>query len=138
MNLHKRFATVAMTGALIGGGLLATGSATAATPGEVVAQSCYGNAKTYTKAAGTQIYPNYPTFNYLKTTSSCADINIKTGTDRYVKVCFLPQSGGRSCQADYKLAKAGSWKVIATNVKDKTQYQFHFRSEAKSSGSYAS
>lgn len=137
MNLHKRFATVAMTGALIGGGLLATGSATAATSGETVAQSCYGNAKTYTKAAGTQIYPNYPTFFYLKTTSSCADINIKTNTNRYVKVCFLVTGGGRNCQAEYKLTTAGSWKVIAANVKDNTQYQFHFRSDAKSTGSYA-
>ncbi|MGA5143402.1 hypothetical protein [Streptomyces azureus] len=137
MNLRKRFATVAMTGALIGGGLLGTSSAGAATQGEVVAQSCYGNARGYTKASGTHIYPNYPTANYLKTTSSCADINIKTDTDRYVKVCFLDMSGGKECQADYKLAKAGSWKVVATNVKDNTEYQFYFRSDAKSTGHYA-
>ncbi|MET9772301.1 hypothetical protein [Streptomyces sp. NPDC006415] len=46
--------------------------------------------------------------------------------------------GGRSCQADYKLTEAGSWIVIATNVKDNTEYQFHFRSDARSTGQYAS
>ncbi|MGP4044901.1 hypothetical protein [Streptomyces sp. 2A115] len=137
MNLRKRFATVAMTGALIGGGLLGTSSAGAATQGEAVAQSCYGNARDYTKSAGTHIYPNFPTFNYLKTTSSCADINIKTDTNRYVKVCFLLSGGGKECQADYKLATAGSWKAVATNVRDNTQYQFYFRSDVESTGHHA-
>lgn len=59
-NLRKRLATVDMGGALIDGGLLGTSSAGAATQGEAVAQSCYGNARDYSKASGTHIYPVRP------------------------------------------------------------------------------
>ncbi|MDF3147075.1 MULTISPECIES: hypothetical protein [unclassified Streptomyces] len=139
MSARKRFIALAVTGAVAGSGLIATtaGTAGAVTRGDVVAQSCYGSADDYTKASGTQIYPNYPTFFYLKTSSNCADINIKTDTNRYVKVCFLTSGGGTSCQTDYKLATAGNWRVIATNVKDGTEFQFHFRSDAKSTGHWA-
>ncbi|MDQ0750760.1 MULTISPECIES: hypothetical protein [Streptomyces] len=136
MTIRKRFVAVALAGAVVGSGMITT-AAGAATRGEVVAQSCYGDANTYTKDTGTNWYPNYPNFHRLITTSSCADINIKTNTDRYVKVCFLPRDGGRDCQDNYKLAKKGTWTVIATDVKDNTSFQFYFRSDAKSTGSYA-
>ncbi|WP_369171847.1 hypothetical protein AB5J49_29405 [Streptomyces sp. R28] len=136
MNIGKRIAALALTGAVVGSGLIATtaGTAGAATQGEAVARSCYGNALSYTKDAGTHIYPNYPNFYYLIATSNCADINIKTNTDRYVKVCFLTSGGGKDCQDNYKLATKGDWTVIATNVRDNAKFQFYFRSDAKSTG----
>lgn len=137
MHIRKQFAAAALTGVVAASSLVAAtaGPAAAAERG---ARSCYGNANDYTKAAGTHIYPNYPTFYYLLATSNCADINIKTNTDRYVKVCFQTSGGGTDCQDDYKLAKAGSWTVIATNVRDNAHYHFYFRSDAKSTGQYAS
>ncbi|KAF4406917.1 MULTISPECIES: hypothetical protein [Streptomyces] len=135
MFVRTRIAAAAASTVIAAGCLVATaGPAGAAEQG---ASSCYGDASSYTKASGQHLYPNYPTLNYLLTTTSCADINIKTGTDRYVKVCFHPQSGGTECQSGYKLAKAGSWTVVATNVKDRTRYQFYFRSDAKSTGHIA-
>ncbi|MFD5161623.1 hypothetical protein ACFWMJ_26680 [Streptomyces hawaiiensis] len=136
MYVRARIAAATASIVIAAGCLVATaGPAAAAEQG---ARSCYGNANSYTKASGQHLYPNYPTLNYLVATTDCADINIKSDTDRYVKVCFHPKSGGTQCQADYKLAKAGSWTVIATDVKDKTHYQFYFRSDAKSTGQYAS
>ena len=136
MTIRTRFAAAALAGAVAGSGLINT-TASAATQGEVAAQSCYGSANDYTKDKGTRWYPNYPNFHRLIATSNCADINIKTDTDRYVKVCFIPSNGEQDCQANYKLARAGSWTVIATNVRDNAFFQFYFRSDAKSTGSYA-
>ncbi|MGN9759363.1 hypothetical protein [Streptomyces sp. SD31] len=136
MNIGKQLAA-AVVGVVAAGSLVA-GTAGPAGAAERGARSCYGNANDYNKASGTHWYPNYPTFNYLRATSNCADINIKTNTNRYVKVCFHLSGGSRDCQADYKLAEAGTWTVIATDVKDNTHYQFYFRSDAKSTGQYAS
>lgn len=137
MNIRKRIAALALTGAVVGGGLIATtaataGTAGAATQGEVVAQSCYGNAWSYSKPSGTPFSPTNTT--YL-TTANCADINIKTNTDRKVKVCFYAGGGGLNyCQPDYKSTKAGEWKVIASDVKDGTKFRFQFESSAASTG----
>ncbi|WP_372348491.1 hypothetical protein [Streptomyces sp. KL116D] len=133
MYVRTRFAASLVTGAVVAGGLVGASAGTAG----AAARSCYGSASSYTKASGTHLYPNYPTSFYMVTTANCADINIKTDTTRYVKVCFQPSSGGRECQSDYKRAAAGSWTTIATDVKDNTHYQFYFRSDAKSTGQVA-
>ncbi|MCD7445679.1 hypothetical protein K4B79_46835 [Streptomyces lincolnensis] len=132
MQVRKRFVASVVTGVIAASGLIATTAGQASAAG-----ACLDNAQSYTKASGTHLYPNYPTLNYLLTSANCADINIKTNTERYVKVCFLPSSGGRQCQAEYKLAKADTWMEIATDVKDNTRYQFYFRSDASSSGQFA-
>ena len=136
MYVRTRIAAVIASAAIAAGCLVAGAGPTAAA--EQGARSCYGEANSYNKASGTHIYPNYPNFFYLLATAACVDINIKTNTNRYVKVCFQLSAGGTQCQTDYKLATAGDWTVIATNVKDATHYHFYFRSDAKSTGSYAS
>lgn len=134
MNVRKRLVAAAVTGVLAGGGLVGStaGPAGAATQGEVVAKSCYGNAWSYSKPSGTLFSPSNTTYF---TTANCADINIKTGTSRKVKVCFYASGGGLNyCQDDYKTTTAGEWKVIASDVKDGTNFRFQFASSAASTG----
>ncbi|MGW1291630.1 hypothetical protein [Streptomyces sp. NPDC002533] len=137
MEIRKRFLAVAMTGALAGAGLIGgtAGTAGAAAQGDVVAQSCYGNAWTYSKRAGAYLQPESTTYF---TTANCADINIKTNTSRSVRVCFYSSSGGLNyCQTSYKTTTAGQWKVIASNVLDGTHFKFEFASSAASTGQRA-
>ncbi|MDQ0715697.1 hypothetical protein QFZ55_005149 [Streptomyces luteogriseus] len=133
MSIRKRFVAIAMTGALAGAGLVGstTVAAGAVTQGEVTAQSCYQDW-TYDKPAGTRFMPEK--YLYI-TTSNCADINIKTGTNRTVRVCFYASGGGLNyCQSSYKTTTAGEWKVIASDVKDGTKFRFEFNSTAASRG----
>ncbi|MCT9075441.1 hypothetical protein [Streptomyces fulvoviolaceus] len=134
----RKLVTLAMTGALVSGGLIGATTAGAATQGELTAQSCYGSAHDYDTVAGYHYEPPAD-YDYYKATSNCADINIKTDTNRYVKVCFFTADNEfLYCQESHKLTTAGEWKVIATNVNDGTRFKFHFRSDAVSTGEYAS
>ncbi|MER6159590.1 hypothetical protein ABT147_29255 [Streptomyces sp. NPDC001868] len=140
MTLRKRFVAVAMTGALAGGGLVAvTTSANAAGQGELAARSCYGNAKSYTKKEDFHLVPlPSQTPEYFTTTSDCADINIRTNSNRYVKVCFYKSNGDLNyCQDDYKYAEKDTWKVIATDVNNGVKFRFHFKITATATGEYA-
>ncbi|MFE9646902.1 hypothetical protein ACFYO0_22835 [Streptomyces sp. NPDC006365] len=135
MTRHKRFVTVAVIGALTGGSLVGStaGTAGAATQGAAVAQSCYGDAWSYSKPANTFFQPSSGALYF--TTDNCADINIKTDTSRKVKVCFYASGGGLNyCQREYKTTTAGAWKVIAGDVKDGTKFKFQFASSAASTG----
>ncbi|MGP4044900.1 hypothetical protein [Streptomyces sp. 2A115] len=137
MHIRKRFVAVAMTGALAGAGLIGgtAGAAGAATQGDVVAQSCYGNAWSYSKPSGTYFQPQSVTYFM---TGNCADINIKTDTGRRVKVCFYSSSGGLNyCQSEYKTTTAGEWKVIADDVLRGTNFKFQFASSTASTGKRA-
>ncbi|MGW0285328.1 hypothetical protein ACWDXT_19725 [Streptomyces sp. NPDC003236] len=127
MKLRKHLTVGLLSAAFIGSTLIVAPTAQAA------ATSCYGSAKSYTKPTGARWYP---TTGRLTTTSNCADINIKTNQSAYVQVCFYPTSGGSTCGA-YKSAPAGQWTVIATGVKDGTQFQFLFASDAYNSGVWA-
>ncbi|MET9552341.1 hypothetical protein [Streptomyces sp. NPDC006645] len=120
--------TLALTGtALVGLGAVAP-SASAAT--------CYGSAHSYSKPANSTFLPNIGN-GHFRTTSNCADINVKTNADRYIKVCFAPSSGDTQCQDDFKLARRGVWTVIATDVKDATKFAFHFEATGVSTGYWA-
>lgn len=134
-RFRKHLAAFAAVAA-IGGGL-----ATAPTAGateqaapqsdEISASNCLGGANKYSKAKD---FHWLPPGLYFKTSSRCNDIQIKPKTNRYVSVCFKdPATGCRGA----KLAKAGKWTVLASNVKTGSEYQFFFRSLAKSSGEYA-
>ncbi|MFI1220851.1 MULTISPECIES: hypothetical protein [unclassified Streptomyces] len=134
MHIRKRFLAAALTGALAGAGLIG-GTAGAATQGDVVAQSCYGDAWSYSKPSGTYLQPQSVTYFM---TGNCADINIKTGTNRRVRVCFYSSSGGLNyCQGSYKTTTAGQWKVIASSVLKGTHFKFDFASSAASTGQRA-
>lgn len=72
----------------------------------------------------------------METTGNCADINIRTNNNTFVRVCFAGETGSK-CQADFKRATAGQWTTVATNVKDKVWYYFQFYNDGASSGLYA-
>ncbi|MEV7020405.1 MULTISPECIES: hypothetical protein [unclassified Streptomyces] len=130
MPMRQRIAATAISAVLAGGAL---GLAPAAQAHDTASASCYGGANSYLKPAGTYWLPAGDVFS---TSSACADINIKPNTNRYVKVCF--ETDGRlECQANYTLARAGQWNVIARNVRDGALFAFEFRSDAKSTGSWA-
>ncbi|WP_407564977.1 hypothetical protein [Streptomyces sp. 184] len=97
------------------------------------AMSCYGDAKSFTKYQGDVSYPVPATGNYLTTTSSCSDINVRTGWDVFVRVCFV-RTG---CQADWKRTEGGEWLVVATNVRDGAQYYLNFITKDLITGGYA-
>ncbi|MFD9423741.1 MULTISPECIES: hypothetical protein [unclassified Streptomyces] len=125
----KALAVATSSAALAFGGF--TGVATAAPQGDVSVQvTCYGGAKSYSKAAGRH------TTAVFKTSTRCADIDIKTNTTRSVKVCFKLSSGSFDCQSSYKSATANAWKVIATDIQDNQEFVFYFESTA-ATGSYA-
>lgn len=134
MSIRKRFVAAAMTSALAGAGLVggtAVTAGAATTQGDVTAQACYQDWS-YNKPSGTRFLPER--YLYI-TTDNCADINIKTGTSRTVRVCFYASGGGLNyCQSDYKTTTANQWKVIASNVKDGTKFRFEFSSTAASTG----
>jgi hypothetical protein len=129
-----------VAGALVAVSTVMAGSSTAASAapdGDVGIQSCYGDAFPYYKAAGDYDHPDN---NYSKTTTSCADINIKVDTPSitYVRVCFYNRDTGYpSCQAAYTAVTAGRWTTIATNVKDNALYFFNFYYGTLSHGWYA-
>ena len=99
------------------------------------AATCYGGAGSFKKANNAKYVP---TTGWYKTTSRCSDINIQVAREgllkgRNVKVCF--QNGG--CQSAYKLARAGEWTVIATDVKDGTTFRFQFETASPAVGRWA-
>ncbi|WP_051790244.1 hypothetical protein [Streptomyces sp. NRRL S-1022] len=134
MQLRKRAAEALVSVALVTGVIAVAPSARAgqreAAPS--TAASCYGSAHAYSKPSGSYDYPTGSA--YLTTTGNCADINIKTNTNRYVKVCWLKTG---DCQSDYTLTTAGQWTTVATDVADGTDFFFWFRSDASSTGYWA-
>ncbi|QIQ01258.1 hypothetical protein [Streptomyces liangshanensis] len=127
MNVRRLVATAAATTALVAGSVML------APASQATVASCYGDASSYSKPAGTFWLPAGRTFT---TSSSCTDINIRSNTNRYVKVCF-ETNGSLNCQANYTLTTAGQWTTVATNVNDGVQFAFEFRSDALSNGSWA-
>ncbi|MBB1242779.1 hypothetical protein GL263_04205 [Streptomyces durbertensis] len=122
-------ALAALGGTLVTAPAAAAETRTGRSGGVSAASTCRGDAGSYLKEKGIHFYP--AGYN-LKTTKHCNDIQIKPKTDRWVAVC-LSKLGCRGS----KLAKAGTWTVLATNVKTGTEYHFFFRSTARSTGSYA-
>ncbi|MFC9246643.1 hypothetical protein ACFT7S_22425 [Streptomyces sp. NPDC057136] len=126
----KGLTVAASSVALAFGGF--TGAASAAPQGDLGVQvSCYDGAGSYSKADGRH------TTSVFKTSTRCADINIKTSTNRYVMVCFKLSSGSFDCQDSYKYTTGGSWKVIATDVRDSQEFVFYFQTTGLATGSYA-
>ncbi|MBU6532254.1 hypothetical protein [Streptomyces mayonensis] len=132
MKTRNRLVTSVLTGSLAAASVV-VGTTADAGAAEQGAQSCYGNAWSYSKPSGTYFQPSSGALYFA--TGNCADINIKTNTSRKVKVCFYASGGGLNyCQSGYKTTTAGQWKVIATDVIDGTKFKFQFASQAASSG----
>jgi hypothetical protein len=114
---------------------LATGLLTALTvtvggiaAGQASAAGCYDSKKLFDKPGGNYSAPTGD--GWFRTTSNCRDINVQSAMwvedGAYVKVCF--RTAG--CQDSWKWVPAGAagWKVIASDVKDGTDYRFRFLS----------
>ncbi|WP_327640402.1 hypothetical protein OHB24_19055 [Kribbella sp. NBC_00482] len=98
------------------------------------AGSCLGsaNSEQFKLPSGTLRYPSSGT--YFKTSSKCRDINVASdfsnnGNARAVKVCF--KTAG--CQDHWTNIPGDprTWKVVASNVKDGTEYYLKFYSYGK-------
>ena len=59
------------------------------------------------------------------TTTYCNDINVRPDQDVQVHTCFLPSSGGITCN-EWRSIAAGTWGLAATNVKDYTEFYLIF------------
>lgn len=136
MTVRKQFVALAMTGALAGGGLVAATATTAGAATAGQAAACYDITKAYSKPAGTYITPKGSAF--FKTSKRCKDINVKSTTDRRVKVCFYKADGKLNyCQSTFKTAKKGKWTVIATDVKDGVKFKLRFSTPVRAAGKVA-
>jgi hypothetical protein len=116
--------------AIVGALALATTGFVAVTisnPNSADAASCLTSSNyTYIdKPSGTTRYPGT---GYFRTSTNCRDINLESNwfepDVRAVKVCF--RTAG--CQDHWTNIPAGggTWKVVASNVKDGTDYYFKF------------
>ncbi|GAA1285494.1 hypothetical protein [Saccharothrix xinjiangensis] len=116
---NTRAATAAASVLLTLGTLIAGAAPANATtaPGDPAVMACYDTQKSFSKPAGGQVWP---TSGWLTTTSACTDINIRLNTSAEVRVCFKATNACNST----KWAETGKWTVVATKVKDNTQFYF--------------
>ncbi|MGX4688287.1 hypothetical protein [Streptomyces sp. JNUCC 63] len=97
--------------------VLATPATASATPQSVdAAASCYGGS----------VAVSLPPDGYSKhftTSSRCADINLRidSGGGQWVAVCWAKYN---TCQKDWTWSGQGAYKVIASDVKDGTEFYF--------------
>ncbi|MGJ5756683.1 hypothetical protein [Streptomyces galbus] len=136
--MKNRMKTLALAGSalLLAAGVGAGGAeAASATPTSTRAPAaCFDVLHSYSKPSGYGYYPTNGT--RLTTTSRCADINISPRAGAYIAVCFHPSSGSEYCNG-YTWAPANQYTVVASGVRDGTQFYFAFRSTAASSGGWA-
>ncbi|MFB7286744.1 hypothetical protein [Actinacidiphila glaucinigra] len=71
-------------------------------------------------------YDRWPGSGSATATSNCNDINVKPTLGDYVRTCFLPSSGGTSCNA-WRWIDGGTWGLAATDVKDGTKFYLQFQ-----------
>lgn len=127
MQFNRLMAGVA--GGVLTFATVMAGEATADTTSadDVTAMACYDTQSYFHKPTGSFIHPST---EWLTTTSSCNDINVKLDLAGEVKVCF--ENGG--CQARYKWAPTGQWTAIATGVRDGSRYKLRFGTDGTYSG----
>jgi hypothetical protein len=98
------------------------------------AATCYGGAVKFFKREKETFAPQD---SWFQTSSRCNDINLSLGPgsqkERRVKVCFYK----KPCQERYTHVVAGTWTVIATDVKDGTKFRFMFETQEQVNGRYA-
>ncbi|MFE9391348.1 hypothetical protein [Streptomyces sp. NPDC006784] len=129
MKTRARIVRSLMTMALAAGGIsVATASPASAAPAKAAA--CYDVAVSYsTTQYGAQ--HEWPATGYARTSSSCADINVRPNSTISVRTCFRATA---SCNS-WRTISGGTWGLAATDVLDGTDYWLVF--SAPSSGRVA-
>ncbi len=121
--MRSRTLRVLAAAALTAGGLTALTAPTAVAAGTAV-QSCLGTAKSFTSTES--VPARWPASGSVTATSNCNDINVKPTIGDDVRTCFLPSSGGTTCNA-WRPISGGTWGLAATDVKDGTKFYVQFR-----------
>ncbi|MER5889452.1 hypothetical protein ABT160_36985 [Streptomyces sp. NPDC001941] len=121
--LFKTATLFAATATLAAGTVLLTAPTAGARTTAAASNACYDGAWTYRKGAGYGVLPING--GVYRTTSRCADINIKADQATSLELCYSNPSDTRTTCKDYVTAKAGQWKVMGTNFKDGTRFWFN-------------
>ncbi|MGW5867080.1 hypothetical protein ACWFRJ_33495 [Streptomyces sp. NPDC055239] len=111
---------------LLGASLLAVSPA-AASPGRepAAAASCLGGAWKYDKVSGEIDAP--PGTLYYRTTSRCADIQVKPSNGTVLKLCYLKNHDQNQmvCKSEVN-APGGRWTILGTDFKDGVEFWLRF------------
>ncbi|GAA3017476.1 hypothetical protein Sfulv_61870 [Streptomyces fulvorobeus] len=116
MHVISRTARLGAATALAVGGLTGV-SAAPASAAPASAQSCFGDAVNYTSFAVA-----WPSSGWARTTTSCADINVRPDREVIVRTCFKVTG---TCNAG-RIASPNVWTVAASNVRDGAEYRLYF------------
>ncbi|GIG90665.1 hypothetical protein [Plantactinospora endophytica] len=148
-----RIAKTAIVLVVLGAATLIFVPATAAS----AATSCYGGAYNWDAGVGDDgdtlyipdvddTYDWWGARPYYRSSTRCADINLKvthiSGSVMSARVCFRPSSGGGWCNGwktfDINVpGSLGTWRVIATDVRDNTTFFVEFTSDGYTYGQVA-
>ncbi|MFH8983853.1 hypothetical protein [Streptomyces varsoviensis] len=132
--MRNRLKVVSLTsaGLLFASGMTAVTMGSAAASDTSVARKCTVSAPRFTSSPGTS--SKDPAFwpargTYAKTTTRCADINVKLDKTRNVRTCFKKTGCSR-----YRKLTAGKWGLAAENVKDNVPFYLQFEGTSKATG----
>ena len=123
MNRRKALSLVTVLLALAGL-VFGPGPAASAAPATVLACNDH-----YHTINGTDPNGHWPPYGEARTTSYCNDINVKVTSTVSVLTCFLPSSGGTTCNA-WRTLYANTWGLAATDVRDGTRFYLVFSTTA--------
>ncbi len=117
---------VAISGAALAGVMPASAAAPAAPErgAATAAVTCFGGAVNFTLTPPA-IQAPFGAGSFFSASNRCADINIRTSRNTNAKVCFRLADGGSQCNTP-KFVPAGTWTVIATNVRDTAKFRVEF------------
>jgi len=119
MRKLRGLAVLTATAALVGGGMVSSGEAQAAT--------CYGGATPFNKEDHSRYFPGQ-NHAWITASSRCSDLNIKvTNSGAYVRWCWETGYTQWDCADTWKWAPKNTWKVLATNVRDGTNMKVEFK-----------
>ncbi|MFH9075792.1 hypothetical protein [Streptomyces alboflavus] len=119
MRTRRKIATALAAGTMTAG--LLTGSALTASA-DVAPMSCYGSGKAFSTT--NKVWPAYP--KWAKTTSQCADVNVKARVGAYVQACFdRGPDEPHKCYRKRWLSQ-GVWDTAVTNVPDGKKFYLKF------------
>jgi hypothetical protein len=127
MPLRKHRGKALAAVVFLGASLIAVSPAAAATPKRepAAAASCLGGAWKYTKASG-EIYAP-PGAAYYRTTSRCADIQVKPDQVTVLRLCYLKNHDpGQPVCKGWVDVYTGRWTVLGTDFKDGVEFWFEF------------